>query len=43
MENENDLHFEQIKNDELRKTIKPIPITEETIPELSSSPQKSIF
>ena len=43
METKSELHFEQIKNDELRKTIKAVPISEEVIPQLSISPQKTIF
>ena len=42
METKSELHFEQIKNDELRKTIKAVPISEEVIPKLSTSPQKTI-
>ena len=36
MKSESELHFEQIKNDELRKTIKPGFVVEDTIPEISS-------
>tara|TARA_B100001564_G_scaffold339117_1_gene331579 strand:- start:350 stop:613 length:264 start_codon:yes stop_codon:yes gene_type:complete len=43
METKSELHFQQIKNDELRKTIKPTPIIPQAIPELSISPQKTIF
>ena len=44
METKSELHFEQIKNDELRKTIKAVPISEEvTTLSLSTSPQKTIL
>ena len=42
METKSELHFQQLKNDELRKTIKPTPIIPQAIPELPPQ-QKVIF